>query len=74
MDFDIDDVTSLRFLPSENTLPIPVTIIDDNIPENIEPFSLFLTVAETSPRFSLGNPARTTVEIVDDDSKLIECF
>ena len=67
----MDDAAILIFLPSDNTLPVPVTIIDDNIPEEIEPFSLYLIIAETSAKFSLSNPNRTTVNIVDNDGKLI---
>ena len=72
MDFDTDDRILLRFQPSVNTLPVPVEIFDDEIPEDIETFSLFLAIDETKAGFSLGRPQSTIVNIINDDRKLVK--
>ena len=47
-----------------------VTIIDDNILENDEAFSLIINATSLPDKVVVGDINRTTVMIVDDDGKL----
>ena len=47
-----------------------VTIIDDNILENDEAFSLIINATSLPDKVVVGDISRTTVMIVDDDGKL----
>ncbi len=47
---------------------INIVIVNDNINEANEQFSLSLTAGQNS---EIGNPGAATVTIIDDDSKLV---
>ena len=67
VDFTFDSM-SYVFLPSDQEMDIPLTILNDNIPEGLESFTL--TVVYSSP---LRDPQNMTTEIFiqDDDSKCV---
>ena len=66
-DFTFDSM-SFVFLPSEQEMDVPLTILNDNILEELESF--ILTVVYSSP---LSTPQNTTTEIFirDNDSKFV---
>ena len=51
------------------TTPFNISITDDNVLERNESFNIFIIPELLPSDISLGNPNRTTVTIVDDDSK-----
>lgn len=63
MDYDAMEVT-LVYPPDVTSLPIPITIIDDLVPEPEEFFRLRLFQVIESPTIAL---ARSTAEIVIND-------
>lgn len=60
------DAANFVFLPSDQEMDVSLTIVNDNIPEGVESFTL--TVVYSSP---LSDPQNITTEIFirDDDSK-----
>lgn len=64
---------SLYFPPEENTISFNVTIIDDNVIEFREDFSLVLGIPDTAAAIGvvLGSPDTASVNIVDDDSEYV---
>ena len=62
------DAASFIFLPSDQEMDVPLTILNDNIPEGLESFTL--RVVYSSP---LSDPQNITTEIFisDDDSKYV---
>lgn len=58
------------FYPEDTRLPYSVELIDDELPEDVETFNLFLATLATQRGLSLG-VSSTTVYIEDDDSTLI---
>lgn len=60
------DAASFIFLPSDQEMDVPLTILNDNIPEGLESFTL--RVVYTNP---LSDPQNISTEIFisDDDSK-----
>ena len=68
-DFEKEIETSLLFLQEEDTLPVPFTVINDDIPEVGETFSISMSISEVVSGFSLPPPSRADICIDDDDSK-----
>ena len=61
---------TLEFQPDEQSLSIQVNVTDDNIPENVESFTLFLNIPVSDvPGFMLGSIPTTAVSIVDNDGE-----
>ena len=67
MDYSIPQDNFL-FLPEDQTLPIPVDIIDDNIAEIEEQFELFLQ-HQSGPIF-LTPSVTARVNIIDNEGEL----
>ena len=51
-----------------NPLCVPIPIINDNIPESEECFTIFFFDADNDPQFDVIEPDQAMVCIVDDDS------
>ena len=62
------DVT---FPEGETEAQFDVTINDDNILEGNENFNLTIVASSLPSRVDIGNPARATVTIVDNDGKYV---
>ena len=62
-------VTFTPFTVSQ-TQTVTVEILPDNLVEHDETFELNLAIPSGSTLAQLGNPSKTTVTIMDDDSKL----
>jgi len=67
---DYTAITSLE-LTFSNTMPsqtVPITIADGDVVEGLETFTVTLTSPDTAVTI---NPMTATVDILDEDSKLI---
>ena len=51
------------------TFPFDVPITNDTLLESNEDFDLIITTRDLPDRVTRGDPSRTTVTILDDDSK-----
>ena len=66
----------LDFPAGQTRVTFTVTIIDDNLVENMESFQLLLSIPNnlTSKGVQVGPNAASTVTIMDDDGELVELF
>ena len=71
MDFQAGNTPrTLVFLPQDQRLAVPLSLIGDNIFEESEDFQFKLTIPESAPTgYKLGTYDRTDVTILDDDGK-----
>ena len=60
---------SVRFPPDTTCVPFDVPVINDNILEHNETFSLIIWSTSLPDQVIIGNPRQSTVTIIDDDSK-----
>ena len=65
------ETLTYSFPPAAQRLAIPLTIIDDALPEKAEEFRLSLLVPAGAPAFLVSGNAITTVTIMDNDGRLI---
>ncbi len=72
MDYSIGDTEEVLFVftPGQNTILFPFILIDDNSPEGMETFYLYIFETVVSASFDIFNPF-TTIYIVDDGDR--EC-
>ena len=67
---DYTEVTrTLNFAPATTRIEVTIPIVDDDIVESVENFFAMLAL-ETVGANVIVDPARTQINIVDNDSKL----
>ena len=59
----------MEFQRGQDEVPITIPILDDNTVEDIESFTVVLSVADADPNVELGPDNTTRITIIDDDSK-----
>ena len=68
-----DDISSgpfnVTFFAGDTHAVFNVTIIDDNVVEGVENFSLSIDPTSLPKNVSVGKPSQTTLLIIDNDSK-----
>ena len=69
-DFTSINGQELTFSPAQSRQTVNVNIINDGIVEDLEEFTVFLTVpVSAQAQVVFGGSSTTTVQIIDDDSK-----
>ena len=66
-DFSAPQLTELVFQPEDDILPYSFQLIDDQVIEPTEDFSLVLSINETQQGLQPGTNTSTTVNILDDE-------
>ncbi|XP_064386455.1 uncharacterized protein LOC135334988 [Halichondria panicea] len=79
VDFSALRLTELVFQPEDEAVPFPFHLYEDQIPEGVEHFPLFLSLDESQPGLQLSALSDTMVKIQDnngnecDDTRLNDC-
>ena len=59
----------MEFQRFQDQVNITIPILDDNTVEDVESFTVVLTVADADPNVELGPDNTARITIIDDDSK-----
>ena len=58
----------LNFIPGDTTLGLGIEIIDDDLIEGAEQFSITLSIDGASPGLTIGQPSVMQITITDNDA------
>ena len=68
-DFELPAVTSLTFRPEDAKLPVPLKVLSDSIPEEVEQFRMYLSINESKNGLGISRGS-TSISIIDNDSEI----
>ena len=72
MDFSVEsEPLQLTFQPTDESLAVNFTILEDSVPESVETFQFRLEGEFQLTQFILGSNTTATIRIVDNDRKSI---
>lgn len=72
-DYDVQEEVSLEFQPEVLMLPVPITLLNDSVPEPNERFQLVLSRIEDAPSIDLIREL-AVITIQDDDGDFTMCI